>query len=148
MSIITSVDTVHVFLEEDVLREMSSFGESGYPEEVAALMLGHKRGKQVRVRHLLRTENRLGAEARSYSYQISSFDWQRGEREARERAMELVGVFHTHPDHPSEPSLYDLEFALPNFIYVIASIRQGKLSRVQAWQLLEDRSQFSQCALL
>ena len=148
MSIVTPINTVNIFIEEDVLHEIIDFAEAGYPEEVAGLMLGSSQQNQIRVCHFLKVENHLGAEARSYSYQISSYDWQKGEREASRLAMEMVGVFHTHPDHPSIPSSHDLEFALPNFMYVIAAIHQGKLASIQAWKLREDRSQFDRCTLL
>ncbi len=148
MSILSPIGAACIFIEEEVLQEIASFGEAGYPEEVAGLMIGDIEDGQIYVRRLLKVENHLGAPARSYSYQISSFDWQRGESAARELAMEIVGVFHTHPDHPSIPSSHDLEFALPNFIYVIASICQGKLADLQAWKLREDRSQFDPCRLL
>jgi proteasome lid subunit RPN8/RPN11 len=145
MSNITPLYTARVFIEDAVLREMVACAEAGYPEEVAGLLLGCSRESRVHVSCFLSVENSLRAEERVFSYQISSADWQRGEQHARQLALELVGVFHSHPDHPSQPSRSDLEFALPNFIYIIAAIYRRTLTSVQAWRLCEDRSQFENC---
>ena len=147
MSSVTPLYTARVSIEDDVLREMVACAEAGYPEEVAGLLLGSSRDGRIHILRFLRVRNSLEAEARAYSYQISSSDWQQGERDASQLAMELVGVFHTHPDHPSRPSSTDLEFALPNFIYIIAAIHRRKLASMRAWQLREDRSQFESCLL-
>lgn len=142
-----SVNTVNIVIEDDVLLQMQRFGEEGYPEEVVGIMLGTAHDNVVHVRHFLELQNRFAEEARHYSYQISTHDWLRSEAKAEQLAMDVVGVFHTHPDHPSKPSSYDLDFALPNLIYVIASIHQATLTDVQAWRLREDRSQFQECLI-
>ena len=142
-----SVDTLSVCIEDAVLQEMTSLGESGYPEEVAGFLLGSSQANKVVVQHFVRLANAMQPEARHYSYQVSATDWQGGEATAKKLTLELVGIFHTHPDHPSLPSLFDLEFALPNFIYIIATIRQRSLTSMQAWKLCEDRSRFDSCLL-
>jgi proteasome lid subunit RPN8/RPN11 len=147
MSSVAPLYIARVSIEDDVLREMVACAEAGYPEEVAGLLLGSSGNGRIDVLRFLRVENSQEAEARAYSYQISSSAWQQGERDARQLALELVGVFHTHPDHPSVPSSHDLEFALPNFIYIIAAIHRRKLAGIQAWQLREDRSGFDHCLL-
>lgn len=145
MSSVTPLYPVRISIEDDVLREIIACAEAGYPEEVAGLLLGSSQEGRVHVSRFLGVKNSQEAEERAWSYQISSADWQQGERSARQLALELVGVFHSHPDHPSQPSRADLEFALPNFIYIIAAIYRRKLVSVQAWRLCEDRSQFENC---
>lgn len=147
MSSLTPLSTVRISIEDDVLREMVACAEAGYPEEVAGLLLGSTHAGSIHVCGFLRVANSQRAEERTFSYQISSADWQQGAWKARQLALELVGVFHSHPDHPSRPSRSDLEFALPNFIYIIAAIHRRQLANVRAWQLREDRSQFEHCLL-
>lgn len=143
----TSLSPARISLEECAFHEMVACAQAGYPEEVAGLLLGRSQAACIHVDRFLRVANSQRAEARTCSYQISSADWQSGERQARDLALELIGVFHSHPDHPSQPSSTDLECALPNFIYIIAAIHQQTLAGLQAWQLREDRSQFEHCVL-
>jgi proteasome lid subunit RPN8/RPN11 len=147
MDSVTSLSTARIAIEDSVLREMVASAEAGYPEEVVGLLLGSSQHDRICVDRFLTVANSQGAEARAWSYQISSADWQNGERSAKQLALELVGVFHSHPDHPSRPSSSDLEFALPNFIYIIAAVYRRTLASMQAWQLREDRSQFESCLL-
>jgi len=147
MERITSLSPARISLEDSVFHEMVACAQAGYPEEVAGLLLGRSRADRIHVDRFLKVTNSQRAEARTCSYQISSTDWLSGERQARHLALELIGVFHSHPDHPSQPSSTDLECALPNFIYIIAAIYQQTLAGVQAWQLREDRSQFENCLL-
>ncbi len=147
MSISTTVNTVSIVIEDDLLHEMICFGEEGYPEEVVGFILGAVQADKITLRRFLKAENSFEGQARYQSYRISSYDWLRSESEAKRLAMDVVGVFHTHPDHPSIPSAYDLEFALPNIVYLIAAIHEGRLASVQAWKLQEDRNQFDECLI-
>ncbi len=65
-------------------------------------------------------------------------------RAARARGLDVVGFYHSHPDHPARPSQHDLEQAWPNFTYIIVSVITGKPHEITAWRLREDRSGFDQ----
>ena len=54
-------------------------------------------------------------------------------KRARAAGLDIVGVYHTHPDHPAEPSAYDRDTAAPEWSYVIASVRKGKVADVRSW---------------
>ena len=56
--------------------------------------------------------------------------------------LDIIGVFHSHPDHPDRPSEYDREWAQPFFSYVITSVQAGKAVESRSWRLAEDRTQF------
>ena len=58
--------------------------------------------------------------------------------------MELIGIYHSHPDAPPRPSEYDREHAWPNSAYVIVSVQAGRAGEVRAWLLTEDRSKFDE----
>ena len=141
------VKTAHVVFEDDILQDMRRFAEKGYPEEVAGFLFGIVRHDEIVLRRLLRVKNHLGAQARHHRYVISPADWSSSETEAKRLELDVVGVFHTHPDHPARPSAVDLEFALPNLIYVIAAIHQQEWVDVRAWELREDRVQFDECPI-
>lgn len=69
-------------------------------------------------------------------------DYQRAEIEAARRGAQLLGFYHSHPDHPARPSQHDLEHAWPAFIHVIVSVRQKFPREITAWRLADDRSRF------
>ncbi|HEY1306683.1 MAG TPA: M67 family metallopeptidase [Vicinamibacterales bacterium] len=71
-------------------------------------------------------------------------DYRDAERRAREIGAELLGFYHSHPDHPARPSQYDLDHAWPFFSYIIVAVRAGTPEDMTSWQLREDRSAFDQ----
>jgi len=58
--------------------------------------------------------------------------------------LDVLGVFHSHPDHPNQPSEFDREWAMPWFSYVITSINLGRAVASRSWLLSEDRAQFAE----
>jgi proteasome lid subunit RPN8/RPN11 len=66
------------------------------------------------------------------------------EQRAREAGLELLGFYHSHPDHPARPSQYDLDHAWPSFSYVIVSVMSGEDQLLTSWRLKEDRSAFDE----
>ena len=64
------------------------------------------------------------------------------ERRAAELGAELLGFYHSHPDHPARPSQYDLDHAFPTFSYIIVSVRDGTPEDMTSWRLRDDRSAF------
>jgi len=71
-------------------------------------------------------------------------DYREAERQASAHGGELLGFYHSHPDHPARPSQYDLDHAWPFFSYVIVSVREGVSGDMTSWRLQEDRSAFDQ----
>ncbi|TFH37590.1 MAG: M67 family peptidase, partial [Anaerolineales bacterium] len=89
-------------------------------------------------------ENNFEADQRRRRYQIDARAMMQVEIAADDRQLEIVGIFHSHPDHPARPSDYDLEHSLPWFAYIITSIEAGSAGSSRAWRLLDDRSQFEE----
>jgi proteasome lid subunit RPN8/RPN11 len=69
------------------------------------------------------------------------------EAEAARLGQQLLGFYHSHPDHPARPSQYDLDHAFPFFWYVIVSIQQARPEKMTVWLLADDRSQFHEAEL-
>ena len=78
---------------------------------------------------------------------IQPSDYRAAEAHARVTRRALIGFYHSHPDHPAQPSQYDLDHAWPNMLYTITSVREGRVEVTTAWQLREDRSQFDERSL-
>jgi proteasome lid subunit RPN8/RPN11 len=53
---------------------------------------------------------------------------------------DVIGIFHSHPDHPPRPSDFDLQWALPWYSYLITGVHAGRAGESRAWQLRDDRS--------
>ena len=84
----------------------------------------------------------LPTSARHNRYLITPEDYLKAELAAERLGLGLIGVFHSHPDHPNRPSEYDREWAQPFFSYIITSVEKGKAIESRSWRLMEDRSQF------
>ena len=70
-------------------------------------------------------------------------DYREAERRAGELGVDLLGFYHSHPDHPARPSQYDLDHAWPFFSYIIVSVAGGRPEEMTSWRLLDDRSAFA-----
>jgi proteasome lid subunit RPN8/RPN11 len=128
-------------IDPGLLAQIHAHGEAAYPEEGAGFLLG-KEGEVRQVLNLWPLANAREAGARHNRYLITPRDYMEGEVEADRLNLTLLGVFHSHPDHPNRPSEYDREWAQPFFSYVITSIEKGKAVESRSWRLVEDRSEF------
>lgn len=130
-------------IPERLMRLIQGHGELSYPEEGAGFLLG----KIGEVLDVLPLSNIREGEARHNRYLIATSDYLQAERGAEERGLDLIGVFHSHPDHPSRPSEFDREWAQPFFSYVITNVKAGLAVGSRSWRLTEDRSQFVEEAI-
>jgi proteasome lid subunit RPN8/RPN11 len=130
-----------------LLDSIHRHGEESYPEEGAGFLLGAADGERRQVRAILPLDNSREAEARHNRYLLTPQDFLRGEQEAARQGLDLLGVFHSHPDHPNRPSEFDREWAMPWFSYVITSVQAGRAAGSCSWRLEEDRSSFFEEAI-
>jgi len=131
-------------IHPQALRALQSHGEAAYPNEGAGLLLGRAADGHKTVEDILPLDNQWGAEEQYHRYLITPQDMLRAETEAARRGLDVVGIFHSHPDHPAEPSGFDRDWALPWYSYVITSLQQGRAIVSRSWRLREDRSQFDE----
>jgi proteasome lid subunit RPN8/RPN11 len=84
-------------------------------------------------------------ELKERRYRIAPADLFQAERKAAEMGHDVVGFYHSHPDHPAEPSATDLaEATFPGYAYVIVSVRSGTPGAIRSWSLRDDRSGFDE----
>lgn len=129
------------------LNAIHAHGEKAYPEEGAGLLLGRHEGEFRRVEAILQLENSREEGARRNRYLVTAEDYMRGEDEAASRGLDVLGVFHSHPDHPNQPSEFDRQWALPWFSYLITSVQAGRAVESRAWLLSSDRENFIEEAI-
>ncbi|MCK4801503.1 MAG: M67 family metallopeptidase [Anaerolineales bacterium] len=125
-----------------LLIEIHTSGETAYPEEGAGLMLGYEQNGVRYIQSLLKLENAREDSARHNRYLITAEDMLQGELEADRLGLSIVGIFHSHPDHPNIPSENDREWAIPWYSYLITSIQAGQALESKSWRLADDRSHF------
>lgn len=125
----------------DVLAAVRAHGRAAYPEEGCGVLLGRATPGGNAVEAVLPVANRRADARRRYA--IGPDDYRRAERAARTRGLDVVGFYHSHPDHPARPSATDLaEATFPGYTYVIVAVAQGAPGAVTAWTLTSDRSRF------
>lgn len=127
-------------ISQELLNQIHSHGEKAYPEEGAGFLIGHD-GK---VENVLPLDNAREDGARHNRFLITPEDYLHAELTADRLGLSLIGVFHSHPDHPNRPSEYDREWAQPFFSYIITTVREGTATESRSWRLLEDRSKFKE----
>ena len=128
---------------ESVLESIRQHGTDAYPEEGCGFLLGTVTDDgQNRVTAIRRAVNRR-SEWRTRRYQLTADDYREADEAAREQDFDVVGIYHSHPDHPARPSETDLEAAtFPGYTYVIVSVHDGAPDNLTAWTLAPDRTEF------
>ena len=121
--------------------------EEAYPEECAGAMVGMNLEGMKIVVDVWRAEN-TQEEERSRRFLIEPLKIKEFEEKAAERDMDVLGFYHSHPDHPAEPSDYDREHAWPYYSYVIASVGEGGGANLRAWVLKDDRTGYEEEQIL
>ena len=117
-------------------------GVETYPDECCGALIG----ADGVVHHVAPLPNTTEEGARR-RFLIRPSDYKFVEAEAGRLGQELLGFYHSHPDHPARPSQYDLDHAFPFFWYVIVSIQQAQPANMTVWRLADDRSQFRDASL-
>ena len=117
--------------------EVRRHGEAAYPAECCGAMVGRAEGAAKEVLRLSPAVNRRTDDP--HRYLIAPDDLRRLEREVREAGQEIVGYYHSHPDHPARPSAFDAEHAWPWYSYLIVRIDRGRGADMASWVLDDER---------
>jgi proteasome lid subunit RPN8/RPN11 len=135
--------TVVIRLERHLRRDIRAESEAAYPDECCGILLGTLDAQEVRtVTQLRPVINAREAGERRRRFRMEADDILRAESFARSQGLQILGFYHSHPDHPAVPSDYDCEHALPWYSYVIVAVIQGKARTITSWKLADDRSRF------
>lgn len=126
-----------------------------YPHECCGLLLGSPAGTGARVAEVWPTANAwnatvavelaAGIEALPRSggpgenFSIAPQDLLQAQKAARDRHLAIIGIYHSHPDHPAQPSEFDRAIAWPAYYYLILSVCQGRPGALGCWRLNEQQ---------
>lgn len=128
-----------VHLDAGVGEAIRRHGEETFPHECCGALIGT--GDRVSAAVPLPNTTEEGPRRR---FLVRPSDYRQAEQQASRRGGELLGFYHSHPDHPARPSQFDLDHAWPNFAYVIVSVMAGRSRVMTVWFLKEDRSNFDE----
>ena len=148
-------------ISDRVDQEIRAHGQQTYPHECCGALVG--RDNQVTAFVALPNTTEEGPRRR---FLVRPAEYREAERRASELGAELVGFYHSHPDHPARPSQYDLDHAWPTFAYIIVAVAGDGLARrrdgatsggataggatagdMTVWYLKNDRSSFEEGSL-
>jgi proteasome lid subunit RPN8/RPN11 len=119
-------------IEQQPWGEMVQHAEATYPNECCGAMLGSIDGDQKTVRIALRLDNAAAGSQQAY-YELRPEDLLRADREARARKMDLIGIYHSHPDCDAYFSQTDLKNSCPWYSFVVLSIQKGRFDHANSW---------------
>ncbi len=114
-----------------------------YPEECCGFLLGEERDGATMVARIVPAANER-QDSRHNRFVMSPETVLAAHKEARAAGLSVVGYYHSHPDHPAEPSEFDREHAWPGLSYLIVAVRQGQVDRARSWRLRDDRERFEE----
>ena len=126
-------------LSQQLLHQTHLHLEASYPNEGCGVMLG----RDGTVTEVISADNQRNDSARN-RYLIDPLVYLKIEREADKRGLQVLGIYHSHPDVAARPSQFDLDHAWPTFAYVIVAVAAGRAGDMTVWFLKEDRSSFDE----
>ena len=126
-------------IKKGIIGEIAKQGEKGYPYEICGFILGKIDYKNnIReAEEIYQVENQ-NKERANDRFEIDPKDYLKVENYADNKGIQIIGIYHTHPDHPDKPSQTDLMFAQPDMSYIIMSVEKGKASNWRSWELEDN----------
>ena len=134
-----------LLLSSELEKNIKMDGEAAYPNECCGIILGEISDDGTKnAKRTVPINNSKEDSERYHRFLITPEDMLNAEKIARAAGLEIIGFYHSHPDHPSAPSGYDKDHALPFYSYVIVSVDDGKAQVLTSWELTDDRVIFKQ----
>ena len=142
-------------MSADVAQKIRQHGAETYPHECCGALLGRDNvdgdgtttagSVQLPVREVAALYPLINRRDDSphNRFSVTAEDVREAEKAARDKNLDVVGWYHSHPDHPAKPSQYDREHAWPWYSYVIVSVANGKPADMTSWRLSDDRSDYA-----
>jgi proteasome lid subunit RPN8/RPN11 len=129
-------------INQTVFEAIRTHGEATFPNECCGFLYGDDSdGRQITISMPIHN-SKEGDQRRRF--EISPLDYMKAERYALENDTQLLGIYHSHPNHPAIASVHDLAKAMPFFSYVIVSILEGKYADIKSWKLYDEKREFNE----
>jgi proteasome lid subunit RPN8/RPN11 len=131
-----------VLIPKLLLEQIKERAHKCYPNECCGLLIGHDRGAQKHICSVRDVRNAYPGPLRN-RYLISPEELLEADRSGRSAGWSVIGAYHSHPDHAAQPSRFDRESAIANFLYMILSVRDGVAGELKCWTLAAENETFS-----
>jgi len=128
-------------ISKELAERIRAHGAETYPHECCGALLGRD-NEPREILGLFPLINRRDDSPQN-RFSVTAQDVLDAEKSARQQGLDVVGWYHSHPDHPARPSEYDRDHAWPWYSYIIVSVAQGHPQDMTSWRLNDDRQQFS-----
>ena len=141
-------DGFQLSMSPELAERIRSHGAETFPHECCGALLGRDPAFDERpagtreVVELFRLVNRRDDSPRN-RFAVTPQDVLDAEKVARGHGLDVIGWYHSHPDHPARPSQFDREHAWPWYSYVIVSVMGGAPAEMTSWRLNDDRQDYS-----
>lgn len=130
-----------------VAEKIGQHGVETYPHECCGALLGHDSDgvNADSLREVLGLHPLINRrdDSPGNRFSVTAEDVRDAEKAAQQQSLEVIGWYHSHPDHPARPSDYDREHAWPWYSYIIVSVNGGMAQDMTSWRLSDDRKEFS-----
>ena len=123
-------------IPKEVRGQLVQWAAAGHPHEVCGLLVGRSTAGRSEVVQAAQARN-IEPERQRDRYRLAPDDWVAIDNRARAEGVEIIGVWHTHPDHPAKPSQTDLEAAWEGYAYLILSVTTEGVAELRSWRLAE-----------
>ncbi|MDJ0729141.1 MAG: M67 family metallopeptidase [Crocosphaera sp.] len=144
-----------IYFSSPQLQQIENHAEKTYPEECCGLLLGTIEKDHQRVIEVRETDNHWTPDimeslpnlpsshhqplSKKNRFSIDPYVLLQVQKEIRDRSLKIIGIYHSHPDHPPIPSPFDRAIAWSNYSYIIASLTKGKVTEIKSWKLQENQ---------
>lgn len=123
-----------IVIEQKPLDIMYADALQSFPDECCGFFFGKEINDERIITEVLIVNNSKEGDKRR-RFEISPKDYLMAERFADEQQLQLLGVYHSHPNHPAIPSEHDRVAAQPYFSYIIISVKENEIADIRSWQL-------------
>lgn len=127
----------------DLIKSIKEYGELEYPNECCGIILGNFSEQGKNAQELIGVSNARDEANRHNRFLITPKEMLKAEIYAHKKGLDVIGFYHSHPDHPSKPSQYDLDHAWPRYSYIIVSVDKAISQIVSSWELEDNRLKFN-----
>lgn len=131
-------------IPKTVIEQIYTHMEKTYPEEACGLIIGTVGKQNEKVAETFRSCKNLNQERSEDRYELDPKDMLSVQQECENKPWDIIGIYHSHPDHPSRPSKFDTDHAWHGYSYLIVSVNKGNVENMQSWELSEIENIFNE----
>ncbi|MBO3462440.1 M67 family metallopeptidase [Aetokthonos hydrillicola Thurmond2011] len=146
--------SINLKLLSEHIQTMTQHAESTYPEECCGIIFGHMGNEGKTVVKVMPTDNAWSTQAGDFSQDDQNYSERRryaiapevmlkAQKEARDSGVNIIGIYHSHPDYPATPSEFDRVYAWQEYSYIIVSVQNGKTADIKSW-CLDNNHEFQE----